>query len=56
VLPSAQNGLDEQISWMSPRGFHVKAKPNQELAMCIKPWDATQRKWFSVFTLYRDEN
>jgi hypothetical protein len=25
-MPIRANGLDEQISWMSPCGFHVKAK------------------------------
>jgi hypothetical protein len=43
------NGLDEQISWMSPRGFHVKAKPNQALAACVRQWDVTQGKWLSNF-------
>jgi len=42
-------GLNELIPWMSPTGFHVKAKPNQELAASFRPWDGTRQKWLSAF-------
>jgi hypothetical protein len=49
-------GLDEPISWMSPHGFHVKAKPNQELATSFRQWDVKPQKWFSVFISIYGEN
>ena len=30
-------GMYEQISWRSPHGFHVKAKPTQQLAAYFRP-------------------
>jgi hypothetical protein len=44
------NGLDEQTPWTSAVGFHVKAKPNQELAASFMPCDgATEGSWMPAF-------
>jgi hypothetical protein len=49
-------GLNEPIWRMAPRGFHVKAKPNQELAAGIRPRDDRLQKWLSAFISIYGEN